>query len=76
LLSKVACPNDRKLFDAEKRIILLIPALGYVLLFALVVVQAIRTAHAPETITTRPLQRWSFKPRSLCRRGRGSHSSP
>jgi MFS family permease len=37
--------------------------LGYVLLFALVVVQAIRTAHAPETITTRSLQRWSFKPR-------------
>jgi MFS family permease len=37
--------------------------LGYVLLFALVVVQAIRTAYAPETITTRSLQRWSFKPR-------------
>src|ERR1700730_10543399 len=37
--------------------------LAYVLLFALVLVQAIRTAHAPETITTRSLQRWSFKPR-------------
>ena len=32
LLSKVACPNDRKLFDAEKRIILLIPAPDGILL--------------------------------------------
>jgi len=39
--------------------------LGYVMLFALVVVQALRTAHAPETITTRSLQRWSFKRASL-----------
>ncbi|HEY0439585.1 MAG TPA: MFS transporter, partial [Xanthobacteraceae bacterium] len=37
--------------------------LGYALLFALVVVQAIWTARAPETITARSLQRWSFKPR-------------